>query len=166
MAKDYSDVWGCSINWKKVFFNLMDKWWEQKHIQLIVSRGSGRYNEAKLTQSLYDFLSRRLKKEFEVLNMRPRENSTIPDIRLRTQSDLFGCLYEDAIEVKKGLSSTNEENRLIGQVSKYCKKYSHCFVVICGGEIKSGLVDEVKRHLSEEQRKKTAIWTPFKELRF
>ena len=75
-------------------------------------------------------------------------------------------IYEDAIEVKRGLSSTSEENRLFGQISKYCTKYNHCFVVICGGDIRSGLVTEVHRNLKEDNRKITAIWTPDKDLRF
>ena len=165
MIKDYSFLWGSSTKWKKVFFDLLDNWWKSQRTKELIAKGSKRYNEASLTESLSEYLKKRLK-QFDIPDSKPHDSSTVPDIRIRAQAGLIREIYEDAIEVKRGLSSTNEENRLFGQISKYCTKYNHCFVVICGGDIRSGLVTEVHRNLKEDNRKITAIWTPDKNLRF
>jgi len=165
MVKDHSLSWGSSTKWQKVFFDLLDTWWKSKSTRELIAKGSKRYNEANITENLSEYLKKRLK-QFEIPDSKPHDHSTVPDIRIRTQSGLIGEIYEDAIEVKKGLSSTNEENRLFGQISKYCRKYVHCYVVICGGDINSGLVTEVWRHLQEDNKKKIAIWTSERDLRF
>jgi len=165
MITDYSDSWGSSTKWKRIFFQMMDNWWKSEQTKAIIAKGSKRYKEADLTDSISKYLPKRLK-QYEITNLRPREDSHIPDIRVRTQSGLHTNLSEDVFEVKKGMAKTGEADRLFGQISNYCERYGHCFVVICGGEIKHGYVTEVYRHSRQHKIENVAIWTPEKNLRF
>ncbi len=64
----------------------------------------------------------------------------------------FGGIVRDIIELKQGMKSTAQYQRLMGQIETYKMEKGWTFVVICGDDVDPKLMTALKDHYKNHQR--------------
>jgi len=120
-----------------VVFNLVKKWKPKKLYR----------KEEQYRNDLYEYLRKNLKEaETDVFGFGTKQY-VIQKEAGRHLADI-GINEKIGIELKTNFKKQSQKDRLVGQIKRFLRSYSHVIVVLCG-DVDMGKVDELRSDLKD-----------------